>query len=185
MALKQEPWYIHAALYAVIAVLIYILLQVAIINPQNVIEQEEYYKTESRLRMKNIKEAQILYGKKYNKFTGSLDTLVNFIKNDPYVKQVRNGVDTVTNRPTDPFVNLTTGEFTPDSLFKTPRSQQRFILQVDSSTTQDTIINRAGKVLRVETNTKVGTRYFIEDPDGYGSIGSLESDALRNTASWE
>ncbi|MCK7528679.1 MAG: hypothetical protein MZV64_69545 [Ignavibacteriales bacterium] len=49
----------------------------------------------------------------------------------------------------------------------------------------DTVVNRQGKVLRVEKYTVIGKRYFIEDPDGYGTVGSLNDDALKNTSSWE
>ena len=35
---KSEPWYFHAALYAVIVILIAILIKVAIIDPKNVVE---------------------------------------------------------------------------------------------------------------------------------------------------
>jgi hypothetical protein len=35
------------------------------------------------------------------------------------------------------------------------------------------------------TKKLIGTKYYIEDPDGYGSVGSLSNDALKNTASWE
>jgi hypothetical protein len=58
-------------------------------------------------------------------------------------------------------------------------------MKVDSSVVSDTVVNPAGKVLRVEKKTVIGTKYYIEDPAGYGTIGSLDNDALKNTASWE
>ena len=80
---------------------------------------------------------------------------------------------------------MSQGEFTPDSLFRTPKSWQFYTLQIDTSEQVDTVVNRQGKVLRVEKSTVIGKRYFIEDPDGYGPVGSLKDDALKNTASWE
>ncbi|HEY4755419.1 MAG TPA: hypothetical protein VIH28_05105 [Ignavibacteriaceae bacterium] len=182
---KSDPWYTHAILYTVIVILAALLIKVAIIDPKEEVAQEKYNKAESRLRMKNLKEAQVLWEKKFGSFTGSLDSLVNFIKNDPMVQKVRTGYDSLSRRSTDPFVKLTHGEFTPDSLSRTPESWQFYLLQIDTSEQVDTVVNRQGKVLRVEKHTVIGKRYFIEDPDGYGTVGSLNDDALKNTSSWE
>jgi hypothetical protein len=46
-------------------------------------------------------------------------------------------------------------------------------------------VNRRGNIVRVDTITSIGNRYLLEDPDGYGKIGDLNSDALINTPSWE
>jgi len=185
MISKSEPWYFHAALYAVIVILIAILVKVAIIDPKDIIESENYFRNEARLRMKNLKEAEILYDKKYNRFSGSLDTLINFIKTDPMVDSAMNGYDSLSRRSTNPFAKLSNGEFTPDSLFRTPKSQQRFTLQIDSTVTEDTVVNRRGRIIRVDTTKVIGSKYYLEDPDGYGTIGSLDNEALKNTASWE
>jgi hypothetical protein len=185
MSMKAEAWYIHAALYLVIVVLTFLLIKVAIIDPKNVVSKEKYNRNESRLRMSNLKEAQILYQKKYGTFTDNLDTLINFVKYDPFVDSVVNAFDTISRRPSNPFRPLSSGEFTPDSLYRAPRSQQQYIVQIDTSTTVDTVVNRRGNVIRVDTATAIGGRYYIEDPDGYGTVGSLEIDNLRNTASWE
>ena len=60
-----------------------------------------------------------------------------------------------------------------------------YILQIDTSIVIDTVVNRRGKITRVDTTISLGSRYYVEDPDGYGTIGSLDNDALKNTASWE
>ncbi len=182
---KKDPWYLHAGLYLIIAVLVVILIKVAIIDPSNAVETENYSKKEARLRMKNIKEAEVLYEKKFGHYTGSLDTIVNFVKNDPFVDSIRNAFDSLSRRPSDPFVKLSSNQFTPESLYYTPRSHQKFILKIDTSTSVDTVVTRSGKILRVDTTQVIGANYYLEDPDGYGSIGSLDNPSLKNTASWE
>lgn len=185
MKKKSEPWYIHAGLWAVIVILIFLLIQVAIIEPTEVIETETYLKNESRLRMTNIKQAQILYEKKYEKFSDNLDTLINFIKTDSTVQALVVGVDSLTQKSTNPFVNLTDGSFAPESLYTSPRSGNFFIVKIDTLLEIDTVINRRGKIVKVDSNTTIGTRYVLESPDSDDKIGDLYSDALRNTSSWE
>jgi len=185
MIKKSEPWYIHAGLYLVIAILAYILIRVAIIDPTEHIEQETYFRSESQLRMDNIRQAQILWEKQNKNYSDNLDSLVNFIKTDSTVNSLIIGVDTLTNRSTNPFKNLTSGDFTVDSLFFSPKSHSSYSVKIDTSVSIDTVINRRGKIVRVDTNTVIGTLYFVECPDGYGTIGDLESQTLKNTASWE
>ncbi len=182
---KPEPWYIHAGLYLAIIILALILIKVAIIDPKAAVEEQEYYKNEAHLRMTNLKQGEIIWQEKYGKFTDNLDSLVNFIKTDPMVDSVMHGFDTLSNRPTNPFVSLTTGAFTPESLYFSPRTHQKFFLEVDSTTSADTVINRRGKITRIDTTTTIGNLYYLEDPDGNGSIGSTNDEALKNTASWE
>ncbi len=182
---SAEPWYLHAALYTIIAILIFVLIKVAIIDPQNVVELENYNRKESRLRMKNLKEAEILWQKKHNYFTASLDSLVNFVKTSAYVDSVMHATDTLTHKSANPFLALSNGKFTPDSLFRTPGSDKPYILEVDTTISADTVVNRYGKVTRIDTVKQIGTMYYIEDPDGYGTVGSTTNQALLNTVSWE
>lgn len=182
---NEDPWYLHAGLYVVIAILTVLLIKVAIIDPKAEVDAERYFKKETRLRMSNLKEAEILYQRKFGRFTNDVDKLVNFIKTDKFVDSVINAFDSLTMKPANPFIKLSNGEFTPDSLFRTPKSQRPFIVQIDTSVVSDTVVNPRGKVLRVDTKTVIGSRYYIEDPDGYGTVGSLDNDALKNTASWE
>lgn len=184
MMSKTEPWYIYAALYVVIAILTYLLIYVAIIEPGRVIEYENFNRDESRLRMKNIKEAQILYQKKYGHFTAHIDSLVQFL-HTPYVDSVRNTFDSLRNRPADPFSILSHGTFTPESLMYTPKSHKPYVLLVDSSLHVDSVVNIRGALLRVDTTRVIGSRYLLEDPDGYGKVGDLFSDGLKNVLSWE
>lgn len=180
-----DPWYVHAILYLVIAILSVLLIKVAIIDPKNAVEQERFYRTESRLRMNNIKEAEILWQKKHGSFTDNLNQLIGFVKNDPYVDSVMNAFDSLTMKSANPFIPLSHGEFTPESLKLAPKSFQPYILQIDTSMSIDTTINRRGQIVKVDSNVTTGNRYYLEDPDGYGSIGDLYNDALKNTSSWE
>lgn len=182
---KSEPWYIHAVLYVIIFILAIVLIQVAIIEPQRVVEQERYYKAESRARMSNIRAAEKLWEEKHGSFTDNLDSLIQFVLNDTLVAQRITGVDSITGRSTNPFVNLSVGSFVTDSLFHSPKTLSPYLLQVDSTTHLDTVINRRGRIVSVDTSTVIGTRYIVECPDGYGKIGDLYSDALKNAASWE
>lgn len=185
MTSKPEPWYIHAALYVVIVILIGVLIKVAIIDPKNVVESEKFFKNESRLRMENIKQAEILWEQKHKNYTDNLDSLINFIKYDPKVQELINGFDTIIQRSSNPFSPLSNGEFIAESLFKTPKSLADYILEIDTSTNIDTVTNRYGRIKRIDTTIVLGKRYFLIDPDGYGTVGSLFDDALKNTASWE
>ncbi len=182
---KSDPWYVHGILYAIIVILVLLLIKVAIIDPTEIVESEKYYKNESRLRMKNLREAEILWEKKHGKFSGNIDSLITFVEQSPFVDSIRNAFDSLTNKPADPFVKLSGGKFVPDSLYKTPKSRQEYIVRVDSTMSVDTIFTPSNKIKRIENNVKVGTKYLIEDPDGYGSIGDIDNDAKKNTASWE
>jgi len=182
---KSDPWYVHAALYFVIAILTIVLIKVAIIDPRDYVEAEKYYKSESRLRMENIKEAEIFWQRKYGNYTDNLDSIINFVKYDPYVDSITSTFDSLIMKIPNPFHTLHSGEFTPDSLKLSPKSYSKYILQIDTAVVVDTVVNRRGKITRIDTTITLGSRYYLEDPDGYGTIGSLDNDALKNTASWE
>lgn len=122
MDTKSDAWYVHAGLYVVIAILTIVLIKVAIIDPRELVAAEKYYKTESRLRMDNIKEAEILWDRKYKNFTNNIDSLIYFIKNDPYVDSVTTTFDSLIMKIANPFRPLNSGEFTPDSLKLSPKN---------------------------------------------------------------
>lgn len=185
MSSKSEPWYIHTILYVIIAVLVYVLIRVAIIDPQEVIEKERYWRSESRARMLNLREAQILWKDRYGRFTDDLDSLINFVKNDTSIANLKGQIDTLTGRSKYPFDPLVSGPFDPDSLYYAPKSNSRYTLKVDTTTEYDTVVNRRGNIVRIDTLINIGNRYLLEDPDGFGKIGDINSDALINTPSWE
>ncbi|MCF6270297.1 MAG: hypothetical protein L3J41_11335 [Melioribacteraceae bacterium] len=195
MSKKAEPWYIHAGLWAVIVVLIVILIQVSITEPTEVLRTKKYNQMESRLRMTNLKHAQILYERKYDKFSDNLDTLINFIKNDSSVLKLMATIDTVKIYRLDgdttifksrnPFSDLISGPFNYDSLYTSPRSGKLFIVKIDTLLEIDTVINRRGRIVKIDSITTIGKRYLIQSPDSDDKIGDVNSDALLNTESWE
>jgi len=180
-----DQWYVHAALYLVIAILTILLIKVAIIDPKEAVKQEKFWKTESRLRMNNIKAAEILFQKKFGNYTDNIDKLISFVKEDKFVDSVVNAFDSLTMKPANPFKPLSHGEFTPESLKLSPKSFQTYILQIDTSISIDTTINRRGDIVKVDSVRVLGTKYYLEDPDGYGTVGDLFNDAKKNTSSWE
>jgi hypothetical protein len=182
---KSEPWYIHAGLYAVIVILAVVLIKVAIIDPKEIVAEEKFNRKESRLRMSNLKEAEILFAKKHGRYTDNLDTLITFVKTDPLIDSIKTAIDSMTMRPANPFKPLSHGEFTPDSLYWSPKSHSKYIVRIDTTMEIDTVVNQRGRILRVDSTVTIGNLYYIEDPDGYGTIGSIDNDALKNTASWE
>lgn len=187
MNAKSEPWYIHAILYVIIFALAYVLIRVAIIEPTQVIERDNYIKNESRLRMSNLREAQILWQKRFGTFTDNLDKLIEFVQNDTGVAKLKTGYDSTRMKSTNPFKPLSEGSFIAESLYYYPGNHQRFLMSVDTSVAVDTIINRSGAIVKVDTTITMGSRYLIETPDtnSKDKIGDLFSDALKNTASWE
>ena len=185
MSTKSEPWYIHAILLVIIAVLVVLLIQVSIVEPGRIVKLQKYHKTESRARMANLREAQILWQEQFGKFTDNLDSLIEFVKFDTNVAKIRTGIDTITGKPSDPFTALAHGEFSADSLFLSPRSYQRFIFEVDTTIISDTVIDRRGRIRGIDTTITIGTRYLIQSPDSDDRVGDVDNDALKNTASWE
>ena len=187
MSAKAEPWYIHAILYVVIVVLVYVLIRVAILDPSEVIERQTYVRDESRARMLNLREAQIMWEDRFGKFTDNLDSLINFIATDSLVAEKMTGIDSLTQRSTNPFKPLVSGPFNTDSLYLYPGNGLRYIMQVDTNSNIDTIINRRGTIVKIDTSIVIGTRYVIFTPDSTNKdkIGDKFSDALKNAASWE
>ncbi|MBU1099172.1 MAG: hypothetical protein KKA84_02125 [Bacteroidetes bacterium] len=186
MQRKTEPWYIHAVLMVIIAILTYILIRVAIIDPSEVVANEKRWKTESRLRMSNLKQAQMLFEDRHKQFTDNLEELVSFLKTDSKVAELIEGWDSVRNASTNPFDTLLMSrDLSFDSLFTSPKSLARYIMSVDTSIQIDTVINRRGTIVSIDTLTEIGKLYEIICPDGYGKIGDTKNQALKNSSTWE
>jgi hypothetical protein len=171
---KREPAYIHIILILIIVGLTYLLIQVAILEPQRVIEQEKYFKEESRLRMLNLKQLELLYKEKHGKYTDSFDSLFNLFKKNPNIQEK---VDSL-------FRPLKQGKFVIDSLRWSPKSHNEYVLKIDSTIRTDSVFTRTGRFLRIDTTIVMGELYYIECPDGYGSIGDLNNPLKVNTTSW-
>lgn len=182
---KTESWYIHAVLMVIIAALTVLLIYVAIIEPNEIIEKENYWRTESRLRMANLKSAEILWEAKHKTFTDNLDSLIHFLKTDISVEKALTSWDSITQRSLNPFDTLTNHTLVWDSLFKTPKTFKFYVVTVDTSVNVDTVINPRGRIISIDTIVEIGKLYKIEDPDGYGSIGDVKIEALKHTVSWE
>ena len=141
---------LKAVIVLLLAALVYVLYE-----PYKIREQEELYKKESRLRMINIRTAQLTFISESGRYCSTLDSLVMYIK----AKLDSATIDASIFKP------LTHGSFEPDSLLHSPKSLRPYSLQ--------------------SVETTVIKKYLLEDPDGYGSIGSLTDDMRVNKASWE
>lgn len=171
---KSEPAYFHIVLILIIVGLTYLLIQVAILEPQRILEQERYWKEESRLRMSNTKVLEILYKEKNGKYTDSFDSLFALFRKD---QNIQAKVDSL-------FKPLKHGNFTLDSLKWSPKSHTQYILKIDSTLSVDSVFTKAGKFLRIDTTVIIGQIYYLECPDGYGSIGDLVNPLKVNQTSW-
>ncbi|MBN1637896.1 MAG: hypothetical protein JW866_02945 [Ignavibacteriales bacterium] len=220
MLRKSDPWYIHLILYVVIVILIYLLIKVAIVDPKETMAKENFFKKESRTRMENLRELQILWEKKNKAYTDDITKLVEFFKTEKEVQALINAVDTlgkvevdvkdengnvigvrdsIATKSKNPFRTLLGDDPSkPETqigpgdieqwaslLVYSPKSKNPYIMKVDTTTESDTVIDRRGNVIKVNTNTVTGKRWMVECPDGYGKIGDVMQDALKNAASWE
>lgn len=133
-----------------IGVLIYVLYE-----PYQIYQQENYYKAESRLRMENLRTAELQYISAFGKYSGSSDSLALWVKERLADGTLRAEI----------FKPLSDGTFVPESLARAPKSWKPYMI-----TTVDTTVIK---------------KYLMECPDGYGVIGSLTDEEKLNKASWE
>lgn len=106
----------------VIIVLLTAVLVYVIYEPYQIQAQEESFRAESRLRMVNIRAAQLQYIGNYGRYVSTLDSLVEFIETLP--DTTRAAI----------FLPLTTGTFTPRSLVTSPKSNRPYtFVAVDTS----------------------------------------------------
>jgi hypothetical protein len=141
---------LKAVIVLLVAVLVYVIYE-----PYQIREQENTYRRESRLRMLNIRAAQLQYINRFFRYNTSLDSLVQFVHDSLIAK----------NTGMEMFVPLSHGAFTPESLLHSPKSLRPYMLSVNDTS-------------RIK-------KYLLECPDGYGSIGSVDDDMRVNKASWE
>ncbi len=160
-----------------------ILLKVVYLDPMKASEQEENYKTESRLRMYNLRSAQKVYFDKNQKFCGNIDELISFIRSLGIDSTLPSGRDSLESEFT--FKPLSNGKFVVDSLKFSPKVYLPYSFALDSSRVIDSVYAEDGEFIRVDTSFIKGNRFKITDPSGYGSVGNLFFDALKYSASWE
>ena len=143
-------WILKAIIVLLVALLVYVIYE-----PYQRMLASEASKKESRARMMNLRTAELYFIGATGYYTGSLDSLLSFVRTDSTMLAVRDSV----------FKPLRHGQFSIDSLKFSPRTHQPYKLSVD--------------------NSMAIKKYLLECPDGYGSIGSLTDDSRINKGSWE
>ncbi|MBK7866298.1 MAG: hypothetical protein IPJ75_04495 [Ignavibacteriales bacterium] len=166
-----------------IIILAVALLKVAYIDPKKYSEQEENFKTESRLRMYNLRSAQKAYFDKNERFCGNIDELIGFLRSLGLDSTLTLGSDSLESEFV--FRPLSNGKFVIDSLKFSPKIYLPYSFALDSARVIDSVFAENGDFIRVDTTFTPGNRFKITDPSGYGSVGNLFFDALKYSASWE
>jgi hypothetical protein len=139
----------------VIAGLAYYLYY-SITAPYEVIERQREMTQLTRERMTQIRTAMVHHNEVRDGYPHSLDSLVEFVKTDSLLVNARDSVFGISEG----------SEFNPDSLPYSPRTGNRFVLEVNDT---------------LETPT-----YVLRDPDSGDSIGTVTPDITElNAASWE
>ncbi|MDX1419827.1 MAG: hypothetical protein R3181_07670 [Rubricoccaceae bacterium] len=151
---------IQIVLAVVIAVGVYYLYR-TITDPWEAYEAEQFQTELTRARMDHIRTALIEHRDQTERYPGSLDSLVAFVKTDSVYQSADLGE--VFAMPEG------AGAFVPDSLPYSPRTGSPFIYDI---------------VRNDSTGVEI---YYLQDPDvPEDYIGAREVDpARRNAASWE
>ena len=155
MALEERPQPKGSIVLKIVIVVLVAVLVWVIYDPYARMEQELAFRKESRLRMVNLRQAQLLYLDRNGRYSANLDSLILFIKRDTAIVAITDSI----------FKPLADGTFNAESLKYAPKSHRPFSLEVD--------------------DTSVVKKYLLQDPDGYGTIGSLDDNSKVNKASWE
>jgi hypothetical protein len=135
----------------VIVALAYVLYR-TIRGPAERMERQQELTQQTRTRMLNVRKAMIRYEEQRDRYTTSLDSLVMFVKSDTTLQVSQD--------------SLFGSNFQPDSLPFSPRTGNRFRLQVNDTS-------------RVNT-------YKLTDPDRPKDyIGTTSGDVTQaNAVSW-
>ncbi len=139
----------------IVIVLLIGVLVYTIWEPFEIIRTEEQNRTESRLRMANIRNAQMAYYAEYQTYQSDLDSLIRWIQTDSLVVAKRDSI----------FKPLSAGVFIPESLKYSPASHTEYEIQVD--------------------DTSSTHRYVIRCPDEFGFVSDLDDVSQLHRASWE
>ncbi len=139
----------------IVIVLLLGVLVYTIWQPYEIKRTEARQQAESRLRMGNIRNAQMFYYAQYQTYQEDLDSLITWIQSDSLVIAKQDSI----------FRPLSAGIFEPESLKYSPRSHQEYKLEVD--------------------DTSATHRYYLECPDKFGYVGSIDDLSQLHRASWE
>lgn len=147
--------FLQVFLALVIAGLSYYLYH-SITAPYEKVERQRELTEMTRQRMKQVRTAMVRHNEARDGYPHTLDSLVEFVKTDSLLVNARDSV----------FDLAEGAEFNPDSLPYSPRTGNKFILEVNDT---------------LETPT-----YVLRDPDSRDSIGTVGADITElNAASWE
>lgn len=139
----------------IIIVLLLGVLVYTIWEPYEIKRTEARQRSESRLRMANLRNAQMFYYSQFQTYQKDLDSLITWIESDSLAVAKQDSI----------FKPLITGDFEPESLKYSPRSHEPYTIEVDDSSATH--------------------RYYIECPDGFGYVGSIDDLSQLHRASWE
>jgi hypothetical protein len=169
--------------YSLIVLLSILLVKIAYFDPKLESEVAEYYKSESRLRMHNLRCAQRAYFEKNKRFCGKIDELIAFVNSSEagIIMDSTIGLDSALFS----FKLLSNGELTADSLKFSTKVHTPYPILLDTVRVLDSVFSKKGEYIRVDTSFTLGSRFKIIDPSGYGSVGNLYFDATKFSASWE
>lgn len=139
----------------VVIVLLAVVLYFIISSPWQAKVEADKIKLQSRVKMAQIRSAELVYVANKGNYSESLNELISFIKNDPYL-----------STKIDSVFNLKEGtEFNIETLNISPVTNTEYKYQVD--------------------NNSVIKKYYLECPGGSGSVGSMTDDDKVNKSSWE
>ena len=148
---------IQAVLAVVIVVLAYVLYT-SVTAPWKAYQAEEAHTAQTRARMSNLRTALIEFEGNEDRYPGSLDSLIQYVRTDSAYQGL--DLDSLFAEPGAARVSV-------DSMPFSPRSGRRF----------EYAVNDTGEV----------DIYYLADPDRPEDyIGAREPDPTRrNAASWE
>ncbi|KAB2909240.1 MAG: hypothetical protein LC102_00710 [Ignavibacteriales bacterium] len=166
-----------------IVILALLLIKVAYLDPSDYAQKEEFYKTETRMRLHNLRAAERAWFELHGSFCGNIDTLIAFVRSS----EAAIVLDSTKNLDKSTFGFQYAGQedFIADSMKLSPKLFLPFIIQLDTFRVIDSVFSEKGEFTRVDTTAGYGSRFRIIDPAGFGSVGNLHFDALIYSASWE
>lgn len=157
MNIETRNKVISLVLGLIIIVLGYYLYR-SIVDPYQVVIEEQKMTERVRHRMLNVRDALVQYERRKDEFPPNLDSLVKFLKTDSLM-QAR-GDSLFESHPQN-------GQYNPDSIIYSPRDTQRFKYTLNDTLTP--------------------SLYLLKDPDTTTDdrIGDTTRTTWLNAASWK